>query len=163
MTDTYDFKPETIKIIMAGLKPETRLNQSGKQQVYMVPLDNVSEEQIEKAAQALKGLVETSLYMQGKKYNNDMPAVETFNAMGQPTMYRGTDAEAIRMIDNIADVMQEEQTKQDMDIIRSVYTPVINGDNIQFKMLERYQVNRENIERAVKLLDHHFGVKINDP
>ncbi|MBR6675331.1 MAG: hypothetical protein IKL32_05385 [Alphaproteobacteria bacterium] len=163
MTDTYDFKPETIKIIMAGLKPETRLNQSGKQQVYMVPLDNVSEEQIKEAAQALKGLVETSLYMQGKKYNNDMPAVEAFNAMGQPTMYRGTDAEAIRMIDNIADVMQEEQTKQDMDIIRSVYTPVINGDNIQFKMLERYQVNRENIERAVKLLDHHFGVKINDP
>ena len=163
MTDTYDFKPETIKIIMAGLKPETRLNQSGKQQVYMVPLDNVSEEQIEKAAQALKVLVETSLYRQGKKYNNNIPAVEAFNAMGQPTMYRGTDAEAIRMIDNIADVMQEEQTKQEMDIIRSVYTPVINGDNIQFKMLERYQVNRENIEQAVKLLDHHFGVKINDP
>ena len=163
MTDTYDFKPETIKIIMAGLKPETRLNQSGKQQVYMVPLDNVSEEQIEKAAQALKVLVETSLYRQGKKYNNNIPAVEAFNAMGQPTMYRGTDAEAIRMIDNIADVMQEEQTKQEMDIIRSVYTPVINGDNIQFKMLERYQVNRENIEQAVKLLNHHFGVKINDP
>ena len=163
MTDTYDFKPETIKIIMAGLKPETRLNQSGKQQVYMVPQENATETQIKEAAQALKGLVETSLYMQGKKYNNDMPAVEAFNAMGQPTMYRGTDAEAIRMIDNIADVIQEEQTKQDMDIIRSVYTPVINGDNIQFKMLERYQVNRENIEQAVKLLDHHFGVKINDP
>ena len=161
MTNAYDFNPETIKTIMAGLKPEIRLNENGVQETYMVPKDNATDEQIQEAVTALKHATEIALYMDEKIYNDNTPAIEILNRMGQPTMYRGSDLQVVEVIDELANAMKNEQNKIDMDIIKSVYNPVIDGDNIRFEMLERQNINHSNVAKAVQLLDHHFNIKIN--
>ena len=161
MTDANTFDTSIIKNIMTGLTPEIRLNEDGEREIYMVQKPNATTEQIENATIAFKKLVTKELDPSGSIYTGDTFAVETLNRMGQPEMYRGKDLAAKNIIKNIANTMREEKYKEDMGIIFSVYTPLVNDNNVAFYKLSEHKINNNNAEQAIHLLKYYFGDKTN--
>jgi len=161
MTDYTPFNRTALETIMAGLTAQDRLAETGKEEVYMVPKDGASDEQIQAGVAALEKLVADTLDTEHTQYTDGVKSIEAVSRMGQPTMYRGADLGAIAIIKDIANEIQTVQTELDMDIIRSVYT--FDKENSTFTLLDRYRINHDNIAQAFRLLKHHFGVKIDNP
>ena len=156
---------QDIQTIMNGLQPQSRTHNE-QRRVYFAPKDGAQPYQIQSAIEALEKVVQQIMGKPDQTVSDKKSYVEAVQMMGQPEMYRGLNAEAVEVFDEIADFVTDEQVLADAEKIKQAFDlrmVEIGGQERAAFYKRNRQVPDEAIETAIQSLNYHFSGQVYDP